>query len=125
MWGERVGFGPEPARGGKAFSTGSGGEGARRSPDDAQAGTALGSSASHGITRETRRPRVTEPPQTQREERRLRVVPRVELESVTESESVSGELALAARAGQGGPLAFGHGATVKYTALENEAFTSR
>lgn len=55
----------------------------------------------------------------------MRVVPRVELESESESESVSGELALAARAGQGGPLAFAHGATVKYTAFENEAVTSR
>ena len=65
----------------------------------------------------------------QREERRLRVAPRVELESesesVSESESGSGELALAAEPGLGGPSAFAHGATVKYTAFENEALTSR
>ena len=54
----------------------------------------------------------------QREERRLRVAPRVELESETESESESRPGALALDP-------FAHGATVKYTALENEAVTSR
>ncbi len=55
----------------------------------------------------------------------MRVAPRVELESVSESESGSGELTLAAETSQGGPSAFAHGATVKYTAFENEALTSR
>lgn len=57
----------------------------------------------------------------------MRVAPRVELESESESESESGsgELALAAETSQGGPSVFAHGATVKYTAFENEALTSR